>query len=316
MRQHTSAILIFAPKREFSYLFETGYTTSNYPFWWAFLLALLQAQWTYTGYDASAHVSEETINPRVRAAWGVYTSVAFSAFFGYIMLVAVTLGISNPDAVAGADVPYIAAIIQSLGPTWGTIMLWMVTTAMWFCGLSSVTANSRMIFAFARDRGLPGSKWLGTVSPRFRTPAAGVWLAVVVAFLLAIYGKALTVIVSISTIALYVSYVIPMILKLYAKSQGRWTKANDGPWNLGKFSNFVNIMAILWVAFITVLFVAPPNQLTGYTFVVALALLTIYWFAYDKHHFTGPKRLGTEDELVEIEKRLEEASIYKKDIAG
>ncbi|BDG60164.1 amino acid permease [Caldinitratiruptor microaerophilus] len=306
------ALLIFAPKRDLSYLFETGFTTTSYPYWWAFLLGLLQAQWTYTGYDASAHVTEETINPRVRAAWGVYLAVAVSAFFGYVMLAAVTLAIRDPQAVAAATNPYITAIEQALGGVFGRAMLWIVTIAMWFCGLSSVTANSRMIFAFARDRGLPGHRWLGTVSRRYRTPAAAVWLAVVVAFLFAVYAEALPIITSISTIALYVSYGIPMALKLWARARGAWTSRNDGPWNLGPLSTLVNVLAILWILFISVLFVAPPNEKTGYTFAVVLAALVLYWVAVERHRFEGPRRLGTEDELERIERALEQESLWRR----
>lgn len=304
------ALLLFAPKQDVSYIFQTGFTTLEKPYWLAFLLGLLQAQWTYTGYDASAHVTEETVNPRVRAAWGVYLAVAWSAFFGYIMLVAVTLGISDPKAVAAASNPYIAAIEQALGGTWGRAMLWVVTIAMWFCGNSSVTANSRMLFAFSRDEGMPGWRLWGSVSPRYRTPAAAVWLAVAIAFIFAVYSKAYSVIVSISTIGLYVSYGIPVLLKLWAKYRGKWTAANDGPWNLGGLSTAVNLIAVIWIAFISVLFVLPPNEQTGYTFGGVFALLVIYWFAAERHRFHGPRRLGTEDELERIERELERSSIF------
>ena len=52
----------------------------------AFALSLLQAQWTYTGYDASAHVAEETVGARRASAWGVFLSVAVSAVAGLVVL--------------------------------------------------------------------------------------------------------------------------------------------------------------------------------------------------------------------------------------
>lgn len=299
------ALLLFGPKNDVSFVFKTGFTTQSYPYWWAFLLGLLQAQWTYTGYDASAHVTEETINPRVRAAWGVYLAVAFSAFFGYIMLVAVTLGIRDLPAVAEASNPFIAAVEQALGGTFGRAMLWIVVVAMWFCGLSSVTANSRMIFAFARDKGLPGWRWFGSVSPRFRSPAAAVWLAVVVAFIFAASAEKLPVITGVSTIALYASYGIPILLKLRAQARGEWTERQFGPWHLGALSPVANVISLVWIAFISVLFVAPPNEMTGYIFAGCLAALVVFWAAYERQRFQGPQRLGTEDELERIEKELE-----------
>ena len=304
------ALIIWGPKQDVSFVFQTGFTTNSFPYWWAFLLALLQAQWTYTGYDASAHVTEETMNPRVRAPWGVYLSVAFSALFGYVMLFFVTLAIKDTAAAAGATNPYVYIIETALGGAAGRAILWIVTIAMWFCGLSSVTSNSRMIFAFARDGGMPLSKTWAGISPKYRTPAPAIWLSVIVAFLFAVYSGAYPVIVSISTIGLYVSYGLPLLLKLWAIKDGRWTKANNGPWNLGGLSAFVNVMAILWIVFITVLFVTPPNQLTGYTFLGLIVILTVYYLASVRHWFKGPKRIGAEDELERIEKELEKTSVY------
>ena len=74
------------------------------PFVLVFPLAFLQAQWTYTGYDASAHVAEETVMARLNSAWGVFLSVAVSAVVGYIVLMAFTFNI--PDIAATAADPY------------------------------------------------------------------------------------------------------------------------------------------------------------------------------------------------------------------
>ncbi|MFZ5826545.1 MAG: amino acid permease [Bacillota bacterium] len=306
------ALVLFGPEHDVSQVFRLGDGNPEFPYWWAFALALLQAQWTYTGYDASAHITEETVDPRRRAPWGVYLSVSVSAVFGYIMLLAVTSSITDMAGVAAATNPFIAAVEGALGGAWGRAMLWMVTIAMWFCGLSSVTANSRMIYAFARDGGMPGSKTWATISRKFRTPAPAIWLSVVVAFIFAIYSGAYSVIVSISTLGLYVSYVIPIVLKLVKQARGEWRQEHFGPWNLGRLSVPVNIIALLWGLVITVLFVAPPNQMSGYTFAGVTVLLTIYYLASERKKFKGPQAIGSEDELAKIEAELERDSIYKE----
>jgi amino acid transporter len=158
-------------------LLKSDFTTLSYPYWWAFLLGLLQAQWTYTGYDASAHITEETVDPSRNAPWGLFNSVTISAIFGYVMLLAVTLSIRDLPGAAAAANPFIHIIETALGTTFGRIMLWMVTLAMWFCGLSSVTSNSRLIFAFARDRGMPASRIWSRISAKYRSPAPAIWLA-------------------------------------------------------------------------------------------------------------------------------------------
>ena len=124
------------------------------------------------------------------------------------------------------------------------------------------------------------------------------------AFALAIWSRAYNVIVSISTIGFYVSYGIPIVLALRAR-RGGWLER--GPWHIGGWSTAVNIVAVIWIAFITVLFMLPPNLLTGYTFAGALALLTIYYFAWARRHFAGPAALKRLRETA-TPTRTEEAS--------
>lgn len=307
------ALLLFVPKHDINLPFMIGkFGNASYPVWWAFMLALLQAQWTYTGYDGSAHVTEETVDPRHRGPWGVYLSVAVSAIFGYVMLLAVTASIQDLGAVQAASNPYIAAVEGALGTVWGRAMLWIVTIAMWFCGLSSITANSRMIFAFARDGGMPFSSTWATVSKKYRTPVAAIWMSVVVAFLFAIWSGAYPVITSISTLALYISYLAPVLLKFYKQMKGEFRPEHFGPWNLGSWSPVVNVLALVWGVIISILFAVPPNQLAGYTFGGLTVLLIIYWVGWERKRFKGPKAIGAEEELAKIEAELERQSIYKE----
>jgi amino acid transporter len=166
------------------------------------------------------------------------------------------------------------------------VLVWVAMGAMWFCGLASVTSNSRMLFAFARDGGPPLASRLASVSPRFRTPAWAVWVCVAIAFLLAVWGRAYSVIVSISTIGLYASYGIPIWLALRARRVGR---CESGPFSLGRLSSPIGVAALVWVAFITVLFVLPPNERTGYTFAGLLALLAVAWVTWARRDFPGPR---------------------------
>jgi amino acid transporter len=294
------ALWLWAPMQPISFLTRHFVGAADdgvvYPFAYACLVGLLQAQWTFTGYDASAHVSEETRGAQQAAPRGIVNAVWVSAVVGFVMLVVVTLAIGNLDEAAAAGNPFIFVIRHALGGRLGGAMVWMVIGAMWFCGLSAVTSNSRMLFAFARDGGAPMSSWLARVSDKHRTPSVAIWVCVATAFLLAIWSRAYSVIVSISTIGFYVSYGLPIVLALRARREQRLGR---GPWHIGRWSSIVNVIAIVWVAFISVLFMLPPNQLTGYTFGGALVLLAIYYFAWARTHFAGPPAL----------KRLREAGI-------
>ncbi|TBR22341.1 amino acid permease [bacterium] len=309
-----AGFLFFVPLKPLSFAFTATHAPDQGgPYAWVFLVGLLQAQWTLTGYDASAHITEETLDPRRNAPWGMFLAVLVSGVFGWAMLLAMTLGIQDLPAAVAAPNPFLFVCETAFGAAWGKALTWAVLVAMWFCGLGSVTANARMVFAFARDGGLPGSKALARVSPTHRTPAVAVWVSVAVAFLVAVYSGAFGVIVSLSTIGLYVSYVLPVFLALRARRRGAWGPGAAGefalgPWNLGRWGGLVNALAVAWVAFITVLFVAPPNQLTGTTFAGLTAALAVYYLAAVRGKFKGPQKLMTEEELLRAEAALEGAA--------
>jgi len=283
-------LAFLAPKQDAAFLlqrFSAGETRwGGYAL--VFLIGLLQAQWTFTGYDASAHVTEETVDPRRNAPWGIFLSVAVSAVVGWVMLLAVTLAIPDLAETAAAPNAFIHILRSALGSRLGGALVWIVIGAMWFCGLSSITSNSRMLFAFARDGGLPGSGALARVSPRFQSPHVAVWVSSAGALGVAVWADAYSAMVALSTIALYASYGLPIAASLRARARGELVR---GPWSLGDLSRPVAVVAVLWIAGITVLFVLPPNELAGWTFGGFLVLLCLYWFGWMRARFEGP-RLG------------------------
>jgi amino acid transporter len=285
-----AVLVALAPKQPASFLL-TRFTDQPFPYGYAFAVGLLQAQWTFTGYDASAHITEETVDPTRNAPWGIVLSVAISGVVGWCMLLAVTAAIGDLPAAARADNPFIFVIEAALGERLGGALVWVVMGAMWFCGLSSVTSNSRMLFAFARDGGLPASSLVARVSPKYKSPHVAIWTSTAAAFAVALWSDAYAVMVALSTIALYASYAVPVVLLMRKRRSGEATAR--GPWHLGRHSAWINAVAVGWVAVIMVLFVLPPNQLAGYTFAGALAALALYWFGFMRARFRGPRALGS-----------------------
>jgi amino acid transporter len=289
------ALLLFAPKQPLSFFFtRVTHNTEGWPYWWAFIIGLLQAQWTFTGYDASASVSEETVDPRRRAPWGMILAVAVSSIVGSLLLIALTLAIRDVGAVldakdaGGNDVPAVITIlIGALGERAGAAFSWLTAMAMWFCGMSAVTWCSRVIYAFARDNGLPASKLLRRVSQKHQTPGPAIWLCVVVAFAAAVQSGAYSVVTSISVIALYFSYVIPIFLAWRAKRRGE--PIERGPWHLGKYNSAINLIAILWVAFISVILSLPDGMRAGKSVIAFAALLGLWYLLGERRRFRGPK---------------------------
>jgi amino acid transporter len=288
------ALLVFAPKQPAGFFFErVTHNPSNWPYWGAFIIGLLQAQWTFTGYDASAAVSEETVDPRRRAPWGMVMAVVVSSIVGYLLLIALTLAIKDLAAVlnatdaSGNPMPAVIVILQTaLGERAGSIFSALVAMAMWFCGLSAVTWSSRVVYAFARDEGLPASRLWRRVSRKHQTPAAAIWLSIIVALLAAVYSGAYQTVTAISVIGLYVSYVIPVYLSW--RNRMKTGQTMRGPWHLGRFSATINLLALIWVAFISVILSLPDQMRAGKAVVVFAALLGVFYLARERKRFPGP----------------------------
>jgi amino acid transporter len=257
-----------------------------------FVLALLQAQWTYTGYDASAHMAEETVMARRNTAWGIVLSVAVSAVAGYAMLLALTWCIPHGDVAATANDPYpvLYIIDHNLAPFFARAIAVVIGIAMWLCGVSSVTSMGRMWWAFARDGGMPGAKWLARVNGTRHTPGVAIVVTSLLSVLVCVYAAAWFVVTSISTICLYLAYGIPILLSVRNRVRGRgeFMARPLAPWSLGGWSTLLNVIAVVWVVFITIVFVLPPNELVLWTMLALGAGLTFLWFASARARFRGP----------------------------
>jgi amino acid transporter len=284
------------------------------PLGFVFVLGFLQAQWTYTGYDASAHVAEETVLARLNSAWGVFLSVAVSSVVGYIVLMAFTFAI--PDIAATANDPYPVLYIAyaSLSTFLANVVAIIVFGGMWLCGLATVTSMSRMFFAFARDDGMPFSSAFREIHPTLRTPVKSIIITSILAVLVTVYSAAYYVVTSISVITLYVAYNIPIFLNLRNKlmKKGTYTTKANAPWNLGAFGPILNLVALIYTVFICILFILPPNELVLWTMLLFAIILVVYWFGYAKKNFTGPKA-ADEAELRRIEAEMAAAAKGKGD---
>lgn len=256
-----------------------------------FVLSLLQAQWTYTGYDASAHMAEETVMARLNSAWGIVLSVGVSAIVGYVMLLVLTWCIPNGDVAATAADPYpvLSIVAGNLTPLLANLIAVIIGVAMWLCGVASVTSMGRMWYAFARDDGMPGSHWLKRVSGTHQTPYVAIVVTAALSVLICVYAAAFVVVTSISTICLYLAYGIPIWLNARNRRRGRgefMTRAL-APWSLGRWSRLINAVALLWIAIITVVFMLPPNELVLWTMLGVAIALTAYWLVSARRHFRG-----------------------------
>ncbi|HVD71125.1 MAG TPA: amino acid permease, partial [Actinomycetota bacterium] len=336
---HTSLGTIFSFSQEPStagqvpgFINLTGFTKSPVPILgitaYVFLIGLLLTQYTITGYDASAHMTEETHEADVSGPNGIWKSIVISVFFGYILLLAVWYAMQGQagfDAAAAFQYPATGNIaapagifLDSFGKSWAIFALIIVIGAQFFCGMASITTNSRMIYAFSRDGAVPGHRWWHSINKRTRTPTNAIWLAAALAWLLVAPAYWLGSIVAyfavtaVGVIGLYIAYVIPIFLRRRAGAAFQ-----EGPWKLGKWSAIVGWIAVIWVAFICVVLMLPQfNWGDGVKFidvfnftpviVGGVFIITALWWVISAHKwFKGPQVQCSADELAAIEADLE-----------
>ncbi|MES2144698.1 MAG: amino acid permease, partial [Pseudomonadota bacterium] len=262
-----------------------------------FLLSLLLPVYTITGYDASAHTSEETKSAATSVPRGIVSAVLWSSLIGWIMVSAIALAIPDMPSYAAKGVNVFFETMNAIMPPGLKAVLYLgILVTQFLCGLATVTSASRMLFAFSRDDGMPvGSKALASVSPKYRTPVTAIWTAtvlcilyVVLAMSIKIAGTSIYVIVVNSTLVfLFLSFTIPLVAGLLAYGSSRWP--NPGPWAMSAgLYKLVTVLAVVGMAVILFIAVAPPNERVLYVVVGFIALALILWFAVENRRFEGP----------------------------
>ncbi|KAL6613818.1 hypothetical protein ACP70R_036088 [Stipagrostis hirtigluma subsp. patula] len=273
----------------------------------AYILAvgLLMSQFSLVGYDASAHMTEETKNADWSGAMGIINSVALSSVFGWIYLAALSSLMTDipyllsPDNDAGGY-----AVAQSLYNAFhrrygsgigGLVCLGIIAIATFLCGSACITSNSRMGYAFSRDGAMPFSRVWYRVNKQ-EVPINVVWLSVAVAFVMALTSLgsqvAFQAMLSIATIGLYIAYALPIFFRVTTARKS----FVPGPFHLGKYGVVIGWVAIAWVALVTVLFslpVAYPVAKDNFNYtpvaVGGVLLLSVgAWVLHARFWFQGP----------------------------
>jgi amino acid transporter len=318
------AILLFAPSHHDSAKNVFTHTVNNTGFFgghaggFAFFLGVLPlsvilTQYTITGYDASAHLSEETHSAANSAAKGIWRSIFYSAIGGWILLLAFLFAVQDEKGVTTAGGGVSVIFSQALTVNWASFVLAISTIGQFFCTVACMTSTTRMLFAFSRDGAVPGAKYWSRLTAN-RVPVYGVILSAVVAVILTlpalvkvdINGAPVPVaffaVVSIGVIGLYVAFAIPIWL--------RWRAGDNfvtGAWTLGKRYKWMCLVAVAEIAITSFIAILPTSaggapwykgfgwsslKFVNYTPIVVgvlFLILWIWWHLSVKNWFTGPK---------------------------
>ena len=319
--QHASFGEVFAKTINNSGMF--GGATSG----WGFLLfvlpiAAILTQYTITGYDASAHLSEETKSAANAAAKGIWQSIFYSAIGGWILLLTFLFAVQDSDEVSAGGGAVVTIFNQAMGSKWVATILFISTAGQFFCTTACQTSASRMLFAFSRDRAVPGHQLWSAVSSK-RVPANAVMVTAVLAAVITlpalvevdINGAPVPVaffaVVSIGVVGLYLCFAVPIYY--------RWKLGDSfevGSWNLKGHHKWMAPIAIIEILITSAVAMFPTSsggvpwgdafewKFVNYTPLLVggvLILLWIYWHVSVKHWFTGPiKQIDAGEELNEV----------------
>lgn len=257
---------------------------------WLFALGALLPAYTITGFDASAHVSEETEHAARNVPRGIVRSVWVSALFGWLMLCAAVLAMRDPAAAAEqGETAFVSTMNDVLPRGFHLALCGGIVLAQYLCGLATVTSASRMAFAFARDGGLPFAHRVRYVSPKFRTPPVAIWLVATAAVLFTVYAEAYATIAAAAAVLLYISYVLPTAIGFVAYGTW-WTEM--GPWTLGRWFRPLAAVSVLGCVGLVAIGMQPPNEKAAFVVAGMVVALAAGWFGYARRAFPGPPHLN------------------------
>jgi len=293
-------------------LFEnnTGWANNG----WAFLLAFTSPMWTLTGYDSAAHVSEEVVGAARSAPIAIMTGVIGTVTLGWILLIAASFATSSVSDLLTTTLPLpMGQLFLSVLGKRGMLTIWsFIIVVQYVTGAAQGVDASRVVFAFARDNALPGSRWWKRMNHWPQTPVNAVWFVMglsAICGLLEFSTAALSSLAGASVIGLYTSYAIPIFLMI---TSGR-RQFVPGPFSLGKWYMPIGIIAVSWVTFIVILLLFPASSsVTAKSMNYAVVIITavfifasVSWVISAHKWFIGPIKTITrsQDSTPAEEKR-------------
>ncbi|PTU17604.1 hypothetical protein P175DRAFT_0512316 [Aspergillus ochraceoroseus IBT 24754] len=278
----------------------------------SWLLGLLQGGLGLTGFDGVAHMIEEIPNPSIVGPRIMIGCVVIGISTGFIFLVVLLFVAGDIDLVISSTAtPLLQIFKNATNSNAGSICLLMFPlVCILFATITIMTTSSRMIYAFARDGGLPASPFFSTIHPKLKVPLNGLYLT---NFLVIVFGciflgssSAFNAIISSSVVMLDISYGIPIAVNCL---RGR-NMLPERPFVLPSALGWIaNIIALSYISLTTVLFLFPPGiPVTGSSmnycvaaFGIIFIVSALQWVFDGRKNFTGPR--FDENVLAEIDGR-------------
>lgn len=276
----------------------------------AFIVGLINPNWAFSCLDAATHLLEETLSPRTDIPKAICGTVVIGFITSFVYAIAMFFSIKDLDKLfeSNTGVPIMDIFYQVCNSRVGAICLevLILLTAIG-CNINSHTWQSRLCWSFARDNGLPGSRYWSKVNAKTGVPVNAhlmscVWCGIIGCIYMG-STTAYNAMVIGCIVFLMLSYFVPVLFLLI---KGR-DNIPHGPFWLGKIGLFSNYVVLGWTVFTVVFYSLPPvmpvtaGDMNYVSAVIGLYGLycVVYWYARGKSRFkTVEDRLKEIDEIT------------------
>ncbi|THY78842.1 amino acid permease family protein [Aureobasidium pullulans] len=289
-----------------SFAFGAWINETGWPSGVVWFTGLVQAAYGLTAFDSVVHMIEELPNPKVNAPRAIYLSVVIGAVTGFIFMVVCLFCIQDVDTVINTPtgLPFMQLVQDAVGLKGTVVLMVLFTMNSLGQGISITTTGSRLTWSFARDNGLPFSKYIKRVNKRWKVPPQALlvqgFLITLVGLLYLFANTVLEAILSVATIALTVSYAMPILTLLIV---GRDKLPAGGQFGLGRYGAVINWISVIYCAVTTVIFFFPggPNPSgadMNYAIAVFGVMLVVaigFWFIQGRKQYL---RVDDSDQVV------------------
>ncbi len=265
-----------------------------------FMLATLLGAYTIVGFEASSNLAEETQQPHRTIPRAMIRAVLLSGAVGMVFLIALSYATSSVKAASASTAPVAFIVNDVLGGVVQKIFLIFVCVSIFACGMVIMVTNSRMIWAMARDRRLPGHQVLGQVpratgGPTWATVLAAI-LGALITLVLRTHTSALETLFTASTIMPALLYASTVLLYLFV---GRRRRGAEGHFSLGRWEIPVITGALIWLAYELIILIGPAEFRDAQYYVLGalglgLVFYVIQWITEPKAMRTEPGAHGAE----------------------
>jgi amino acid transporter len=270
----TIAVIVVAALRHqghWSNLVSTGVVKSSGYYGWLgpFMLATLLGAYTIVGFESASNLAEETHEPRKVVPKAMIRAVFLSGIVGFAFLIALSYAIKSLPAASASSAPVAFIIKNVLGGVVQKFFLVFVCISIFACGLVIMVTNSRLIWAMARDRRLPGHQLWSKVPRSTGGPSWATGLAAVIGIgiilVLQNNSNALVQLFTASTIMPALLYAATVILYV---SRAHRVKTEEGHFKLGRWETPVITGALIWLAYELVVLIGPKEFRTAQYYVL------------------------------------------------